>query len=125
MIFGDLDNPMSNISQMIMQTNAKPLHPEFGTSPSIYYVPHQAVVHVQTVDYKNGNALLAGTATLTDLSTGVVQTLQADAQGRFFFMHLKVGEAYSLKLDVKGYYPYFRVLYITSEYTDLGAVQLV
>lgn len=36
-VFGDLDDPKSDISKAILETNAKPLSPEFGTSPKVFY----------------------------------------------------------------------------------------
>jgi Fe-S-cluster-containing dehydrogenase component len=36
--FGDLDDPGSEISQLIKEKNAFQLHPEYGTDPSIYYI---------------------------------------------------------------------------------------
>ena len=36
--FGDLDDPGSEISQLIRSRRGKPLHPEFGTEPSVYYL---------------------------------------------------------------------------------------
>jgi phenylacetyl-CoA:acceptor oxidoreductase subunit 1 len=36
--FGDLDDPNSEISQLIKEKNAFQLHPEYGTEPSIYYI---------------------------------------------------------------------------------------
>ncbi|MFC1872968.1 4Fe-4S dicluster domain-containing protein [Chloroflexota bacterium] len=36
--FGDLDDPGSEVSQLIRSRRGKQLHPEFGTEPSVYYL---------------------------------------------------------------------------------------
>jgi molybdopterin-containing oxidoreductase family iron-sulfur binding subunit len=35
---GDIDDPRSEISLAILKWGAKPLHEEFGTKPSVYYI---------------------------------------------------------------------------------------
>jgi molybdopterin-containing oxidoreductase family iron-sulfur binding subunit len=37
--FGDLDDPDSEVSRLIVDYHGAPLHEEFGTEPSVYYLP--------------------------------------------------------------------------------------
>jgi phenylacetyl-CoA:acceptor oxidoreductase 27-kDa subunit len=37
-VFGDLDDPYSNVSRLIKEKKGTPLHDNLGTEPSVYYV---------------------------------------------------------------------------------------
>ena len=37
-VFGDLDDPNSEVSRQIREENGFQLHPEYGTNPSVYYI---------------------------------------------------------------------------------------
>ena len=37
-LFGDLDDPESTVSRLIMEKKGKQLRPEFGTEPAVYYI---------------------------------------------------------------------------------------
>lgn len=39
-VFGDLDEPDSEINVLIAEKKAEPIHPEFDTDPSVFYIKH-------------------------------------------------------------------------------------
>lgn len=52
-VFGDLNDPTSEISQVIRERGAKPLLEDIGTHPSVYYVPPRRKLKV-TITERRG-----------------------------------------------------------------------
>lgn len=47
-VFGDLNDPASEISRLIRERGAKPLLEDIGTKPSVYYVPPRRKLNATT-----------------------------------------------------------------------------
>ncbi len=124
-VFGDLDDPTSQISQLEQSLNSYVQLPQNKPNPSVYYVYHAAVLHA-TLATTSGTAVAGATATVTDLASGNTYTQTSDSSGGFAIRLLNVGDSYSLKVTATGYTAYSNAkIQLTNEYTDLGVLQLV
>lgn len=123
-VFGDLDDPSSQISQLANSLNTYVQSPQFNTTPSVFYVYHTAVLHA-TLTTTSGTAVAGATATLTDSASGNTFTQTSDSNGGFAIRLLNVGDSYTLKVTATGHATYTSsTVKLANEYTDLGTIQL-
>lgn len=101
LLFGDLDNPESNVSQIMKSGSMKPLNPEYNTKPSVYYIS----LYKMTKYFIAGNVVFKDTdecadgveVTLINEKTGESNTVLTDVFGGFEFDGLEPETKYRLK----------------------------
>lgn len=106
LIFGDLEDPKSEVSKLINSGNVKVFHPEYDVKPRVYYLD----LYKMTEYFLAGNVAFKDTdecaenvkVTLLNKRTGELKTVFTGCFGDFDFDGLKPGE-YSLSFEFKDY----------------------
>ena len=123
MIFGDLDDPESEVSKCLGKEKGEVFQPEFNTKPNVYYVglpkPHLA----GTVIYGDKDECAANTAVTLIGPGDEKRESKTDAFGDFEFDGLEKGK-YTIRFDSPGYNSQTQEVKITDDIIYLGEIKL-
>ena len=105
LIFGDLDDPDSEISRIKASQEVEELHPEYGLKPGVSYIglPKRFIAGEVILDDQQDECGEGVSVTLIDgIKVGIVKT---DSFGDFEFEGLDPDAEYLIKIEHDGYAP--------------------
>jgi len=104
LLFGDLDDPTSEISKIWNSKKTEAFHPEFGLKPRVKYIGIPKRFVAGTVLLKDKDQC-AENAKVTLTGRKVKQTARTNNFGDFEFEGLGEGEDFTVKVERSGYAP--------------------
>jgi len=105
LVFGDLEDPDSQISEIMASQEVEVLHPEYGLKPRVHYIglPKRFIAGEVVFGDKEDECAENVRVTLTDKRAK--KTVKTDNYGDFEFEGLQPETTYSIRIEHKGYAP--------------------
>jgi len=102
MVFGDMDDPKSEISKLIASGKAEVIHPEYGLKEKVSYIGLPKRFIAGTVVFGDKDDC-AGKVSVTLTGKGAKQTGVTNNFGDFEFEGLEADREFSVKIEHPGY----------------------
>lgn len=102
LVFGDLDDPSSEVAKLMATGTTKPLHPEYGLKENVTYIGIPGKFIAGTVAYGDTDEC-AGGVTVTLSGNGTAKEIKTDGFGDFEFESLPENAGYTVKITATNY----------------------
>lgn len=123
LVFGDLDDPSSQIAKLTATLKSEAFHPEFETSPLVTYVGLPKRFITGEVVRKDVPGECAEGVLITLEADGIKQETHSDSYGDFEIDGLERNKTYRVRVEHVGYAPQVFEI-VTHSDVDLGEVIL-
>lgn len=104
LVFGDLDDPDSEVSKLIVADSAVPMHPEYGLKENITYIGLPKTFVAGTLVYGDSDECAENVNVMLTGQSGQ-QTTRTNNYGDFEFEGLQPDTEYHLRIESDGYVP--------------------
>jgi Fe-S-cluster-containing dehydrogenase component len=122
LVFGDLDDPSSEIARLSAALKVEDYHPEYDTAPLVKYVGIPKRFLAGEVVRRDVPGECAQGVSIALEGSGIKLETRSDSYGDFEFEGLEKNTAYRVRVELKGYEP--QVIDVSTQ-TDVNLGEIV